>query len=69
MKPSFRIAGPILSGFAVVLSFGAIELESTRYAAEDTYGQYFGRRSTGFWIAILGFAIIGAAGIIGPRKL
>jgi hypothetical protein len=66
---AFRIAGPITSGFAVLLTVGAIELKNSIYASDDDYSRYFDSVSAGFWTALIGFVLIGAAGIIGPRKL
>jgi hypothetical protein len=66
---AFRIAGPIISGFAVLLSFGAIELKDSVYTTGEDYGRYFDTLSAGFWTAIVGFVLVGAAAVIGPRRV
>lgn len=66
---AFRIAGPIVAGFAVLLSFSAIELTSSLYSTNGTYSGYFDRLTVGFWIAVVGFTLIGAGGIVGPRAV
>ncbi len=65
---AFRIAGPIVAGFSVLLTFGAIELQNSLYTGDD-YPSYFDHLSTGFWVAVVGFCLIGAGSIVGPRKL
>jgi hypothetical protein len=62
---AFRIAGPIVAGFAVLFTLGSIELTNYAYA-DNTY--YFEHLSAGFWVALIGFVIIGAGCIIGPRR-
>ncbi len=66
---AFRIAGPIVSGFALLLTFGSIELKSSVYASSDDFSSSASHLGIGFWLAVAGFALIGAAAIIGPRKL
>jgi hypothetical protein len=62
---AFRIAGPILAGFAVLFTLGAMELTDAVYD-DNTY--YFEHLTTGFWVAIVGFVLIGAGCIVGPRR-
>jgi hypothetical protein len=63
---AFRIAGPIVAGFAALFTVGAAQLIDTTYG-DDTY--YLDHVSTGFWFALFGFACIGAGAIIGPRRI
>jgi hypothetical protein len=66
---AFRIAGPIVAGFALLLSFSAIELTSSLYSTSGTYSGYFDQLTVGFWTAVVGFALVGAGGIVGPRAV
>ena len=62
---AFRIAGPIVAGFAVLFTLGAMELTNAVYA-DNTY--YFEHLGAGFWVALVGFVLIGAGCIVGPRR-
>ena len=65
ISTAFRIAGPIVTGFAVLLTLGACELTDSRFNVDDTY--YFRHLSVGFWCALIGFVLLGIACIVGPR--
>jgi hypothetical protein len=62
---AFRIAGPILAGFAVLFTVGAMELTNSVYD-DNTY--YFAHLAAGFWVALAAFTLIGAGCIVGPRR-
>lgn len=62
---AFRIAGPIVAGFAVLFTLGSMELTNSVYA-DNTY--YFEHLGAGFWVALVGFVLIGAGCIVGPRR-
>lgn len=62
---AFRIAGPLVAGFALVFTLGALELTDYQYA-DNTY--YFEHLAAGFWVALIGFCCLGAGCIVGPRR-
>lgn len=62
---AFRIAGPIVAGFAALFTAGAMALTDEVYADSTIYYEHL---DTGFWVALLGFACIGAGCIVGPRR-
>lgn len=62
---AFRIAGPIVAAFAALFTVGAMALTDELYADN---GYYYEHLDTGFWVALLGFACIGAGCIVGPRR-
>jgi hypothetical protein len=52
-----------------VLTFLAIKLtRSVDIAGFPTYGDYLKHARLGFYLAVVGFALIGAGGAIGPRR-
>ena len=61
---AFRIAGPIVAGFAVLFTIGSVELTDSRFGSDAFY---FHHLAAGFWVALVGFTLIGAGCIIGPR--
>ncbi len=63
---AFRIAGPIVAGFAALFTFGAIQLTDAAYSS--TQDTYVAHAAAGFWLAVAGFALIGAGAIVGPRR-
>jgi hypothetical protein len=62
---AFRIAGPITAGFAVLFTLGAMELTNSVYLDNSYYFEHLG---AGFWVALVGFVLIGAGCIVGPRR-
>jgi hypothetical protein len=66
---TFRIAGPILSALAALLTLGSFELTDPAYATSLDASRYLDHLGPGFWGAIIGFALIGAGAIVGPRKM
>jgi hypothetical protein len=65
---AFRIAGPIVAGFAVLFTLGAMELTNSVYLNDIDSTYYFEHLGTGFWVALVGFVLIGAGCIVGPRR-
>jgi hypothetical protein len=66
---AFRIVGPIISGIAVLLTFGTFELTDPAYSTELDTSRYLDHLGPGFWAALIGFALVGSGSILGPRKL
>jgi hypothetical protein len=66
---AFRVIAPLLAVAAIVLTFLAIKLtRSVDIAGFPTYGDYLKHARLGFYLAVVGFALIGAGGAIGPRR-
>jgi hypothetical protein len=66
---AFRIVGPIISGIAVLLTFGSFQLTDPAYSSELDTSQYLDHLGPGFWAALIGFALIGMGAILGPRTV
>jgi hypothetical protein len=66
---TFRIAGSIVAGLAVLFTVGSVELTSSQLSAEDAVQTfYYEHVSAGFWVALIGFVFLGVASIVGPMR-
>lgn len=66
---AFRITGPILAGLAVLFTAGSVELTNSDLAGNDALRAfYYDHVALGFWIALIGFVLIGAGAIVGPMR-
>lgn len=57
-----RALGAVLAAAAIAFTFLAIRLSST-----GSYGDYISNASVGFYLAVVGFLVVGAGALVGPK--
>lgn len=61
----FRVLAPVVAAASVLVTFLSIDL---LHADGLSYGDYFDEVTIGFWLTVVGFVLMGAAAVIGPRR-
>jgi LPXTG-motif cell wall-anchored protein len=64
----FRIATPIVAGITALITFGSADLIDPTYSTDAENSYWFHHLDGGFWIMLVGFVLLGAGAIVGPRK-
>jgi hypothetical protein len=69
--PPFRVIAPIVALGSIVVTFVAIKLlkDSDQLGSDyQGYTTYLKHASTGFYLAVAGFVLVGVGALIGPRN-
>ncbi len=67
----FRLIAPAVAAVSIAITFLAIDLFGSASTAfhSPSYSDYLDSATVGFWCAVAGFALMGAAAAIGPRRM